>query len=63
MFLSMGTRGPGTPRGPPVSASRFLLQKTTVIAECQRAQLDLTFPFAADASSEMLVVFVSLEVS
>lgn len=32
-------------------------------ASSPRAQLDFTSPFAGDASSEMLVVFVSLEVS
>lgn len=41
----------------------FLPPKTTVIAQRHRAQLDSTTPCAGDASSEMLVVFVSLEVS
>lgn len=47
----------------PAFSSQFLPPKTTAIAQRQRAQLDFTFPFAVDASSEMLVVFVSLEVS
>lgn len=40
----------------------FLLQKG-LIPRPHSAQLGFTFPFAAAASSEMLVVFVSLEVS
>lgn len=63
LFQSTGIGGfePMVPA--PTSLSPFPPPKTTVIAQRQRAQLDFTSPFAADASSEMLVVFVSLEVS
>lgn len=46
----------------PSSLLCFLLQKGLRLCGLA-SQLGFTFPFAAEASSEMLVVFVSLEVS
>lgn len=46
----------------PSSLLCFLLQKGLPLHSIS-SQLGFPFPFAADASSEMLVVFVSLEVS